>query len=250
MISKFFSQTNLSLFLLHHFARTCILKHNFYTVYANVLHIKKLFVRASSAKSITIMCIQNATYWICLLYCWRHSFSHLELHQLPTGQVCSIQASQALADANVCVDTLEYPVQFEWLLRHLFSCFELHESSYCSALFSNLHYISSIRNQKTQQQTEAEAVTTIKPQGRCKHSITNWDRTPFCTHWCSKCRTLLTYLVWFLLTYINIHYYIRLKHQWIQKAVRSRLVIECLQRPCGLMIVTAPAFVCHWVRAW
>ena len=32
--------------------------------------------------------------------------------------------------------------------------------------------MASITNQKTLRQTEAEAVTIIKPQGRCRHSIT------------------------------------------------------------------------------
>ena len=36
-----------------------------------------------------------------------------------------------------------------------------------------------ITNPKTQRQTEAEAVTINKPQGRRRHSITNWDRTAF-----------------------------------------------------------------------
>ena len=30
-----------------------------------------------------------------------------------------------------------------------------------------------IANQKTQRQTEAKAVTIVKPQGRCEHSVTN-----------------------------------------------------------------------------
>ena len=34
-------------------------------------------------------------------------------------------------------------------------------------------------NQKTQRQTEAEAVTIHKPQGSCRYSITNRDRTAF-----------------------------------------------------------------------
>ena len=41
--------------------------------------------------------------------------------------------------------------------------------------------------------------------------------------------------------------YIRLKHRWVQKVVWSQIVIECLQRPCGLMIMTASASVCRWV---
>ena len=32
---------------------------------------------------------------------------------------------------------------------------------------------SAIANQKTQRQTEAKAVTIIKPQGCCEHQVTN-----------------------------------------------------------------------------
>ena len=39
--------------------------------------------------------------------------------------------------------------------------------------------LSLITNQKTQRQTEAVAVTIIRPQGHCEHSIDNWDQTAF-----------------------------------------------------------------------
>ena len=51
----------------------------------------------------------------------------------------------------------------------------------------------------------------------------------------------------FCLTFINIYHYIPLKHQWVQKKVWSQLVVECLQRPCGLLIMTASALICRWV---
>ena len=46
---------------------------------------------------------------------------------------------------------------------------------------------------------------------------------------------------------INIHNYIPLKHQQVQKRGPISLVNECLQHPCGLLVVTALALACRWV---
>ena len=60
----------------------------------------------------------------------------------------------------------------------------------------------------------------------------------------SKQHMLLTYFVWFSLTFITIYGW---NINGYKNTVWSQLVIECVTWPCGFMIVTASASVCHWV---
>ena len=57
------------------------------------------------------------------------------------------------------------------------------------------------------------------------------------------------YWQYLTLIFINIKYIYAVETSMVQKAVQSHLVNQCLQHPCGLIIVTASASTC-WLFFW